>query len=82
MNAFQRLLLSVLGKGLAGVHWQALIDQVEDLAAINITNAERWEKAKYFLRDNGCKLAGFMLNLLVELAVAYAASQGLIKDPS
>ena len=78
MSPWVRFILQKVGASLAGAHWQDVVNRVQLLADATLSGAEKRQAVKAFLLDSGCSLAGFLLNLIIEIAVAWLEAQGAI----
>lgn len=79
MSPWVKFILPKIGQSIAGAHWETIVRQVKSLAAdSNLTGAEKRERVRDFVLECGAELAGFVLNLAIEVAVAWLAGQGKI----
>lgn len=81
MSPWITWLLPKIGRALAGVRWAEAVQFVIDLSHNRaLSGADKRDLVKIFLTDGGLKLAGHLLNLIVELAVAWCAAKGELGD--
>jgi len=71
-----KFILPKIGQSIAGAHWSTIVSRVSALGAdSSLTGAEKRERVKDFVLECGAELAGFVLNLAIEVAVAWLAGQ-------
>lgn len=76
MSPWVKFILPKIGQSIAGEYWQSIVQQVKSLGSdSNLTGAEKRERVKDFVLECGADLAGFVLNLAIEVAVAWLAGQ-------
>ena len=79
MSPWVKFILPKIGQSIAGAHWSTIVSRVAALGADpSLTGAEKRERVKDFVLECGAELAGFVLNLAIEVAVAWLAGQGKI----
>ena len=78
MSPWVRFILPKIGASLAGAHWSDVIAHVKVLSETTLSGTEKRELVKNFLIASGCQLANFIINLIIEIAVAWLEAQGAI----
>lgn len=80
MSPWVKFILPKIGQSIAGANWEHIVGIVRGLGVDStMTGAQKREQVKEIVIEFGEDMAGFMLNLAIEIAVAWLRAKGEIQ---